>query len=115
VNDKKIIVSEVIEMAWCDKIFFDDICKLVVFNRYMHYQTDDKKTQTITRFSTPSFSIIKTRTVMSNIRLILGNQLSESISSLKGCNKDKDVILICEVWDEVKYCYKKFRDNKGRR
>ena len=40
---------------------------------------------------------------MSSIRLILGDQLSESISSLNGYDADKDVILICEVWDEATY------------
>ena len=40
---------------------------------------------------------------MSSIRLILGDQLSESVSSLKDYNPDTDVILICEVWDEATY------------
>ena len=40
---------------------------------------------------------------MKKLRLILGDQLSESISSLKNCNKDTDVILLCEVWDEAIY------------
>lgn len=40
---------------------------------------------------------------MSSIRLILGDQLSESISSLKGYNSDTDIILMCEVWNEVTY------------
>jgi deoxyribodipyrimidine photolyase-related protein len=40
---------------------------------------------------------------MSSIRLILGDQLSETVSSLKDYNPDTDVILICEVWDEVTY------------
>ena len=40
---------------------------------------------------------------MSSIRLILGDQLSESISSLNGYDVDTDVILICEVWDEATY------------
>lgn len=35
--------------------------------------------------------------------LILGDQLSESISSLSDCNKDNDIILMCEVWDEATY------------
>ena len=33
----------------------------------------------------------------------MGDQLSDSISSLKDCDKDKDVILMCEVWDEATY------------
>lgn len=40
---------------------------------------------------------------MSVLRLILGDQLSEDISSLKGADRHKDVILICEVWDEATY------------
>ena len=40
---------------------------------------------------------------MSSIRLILGDQLSESISSLKGYNPDIDIILMCEVWNEATY------------
>ncbi len=40
---------------------------------------------------------------MSNIILILGDQLSESISSLKEYNPDTDLILICESWDEITY------------
>ena len=40
---------------------------------------------------------------MNTLRLILGDQLSQSISSLEGCNKAKDIILICEVWDEATY------------
>ena len=40
---------------------------------------------------------------MSNIRIILGDQLSESISSLKGYNPCTDIILICEVIDEATY------------
>jgi len=38
-----------------------------------------------------------------NLRLILGDQLSMSISSLNGCNKEEDMILMCEVWDETQY------------
>ena len=37
---------------------------------------------------------------MSSIRLILGDQLSESISSLKDYHSDTDIILMCEVWNE---------------
>ena len=40
---------------------------------------------------------------MSSIRLVLTDQLSESISSLKDYNPDTDIILICEVWDEATY------------
>ena len=40
---------------------------------------------------------------MSSIRLILGDQLSESISSLKDYNSDTDIILMCEVWGEATY------------
>lgn len=40
---------------------------------------------------------------MSNIRLILGDQLSESISSLQDYNPDTDIILMCEVWNEATY------------
>jgi deoxyribodipyrimidine photolyase-related protein len=40
---------------------------------------------------------------MKTLRLILGDQLSESISSLQGYNSDADIILMCEVWDEANY------------
>lgn len=40
---------------------------------------------------------------MSSLCLILGDQLSHTISCLKGCNHSKDKILICEVWDEDIY------------
>lgn len=40
---------------------------------------------------------------MKTLRLILGDQLSEDISSLSDCDKDKDVVLMCEVWDEATY------------
>jgi len=40
---------------------------------------------------------------MNTLRLILGDQLSESISSLKEYNSDTDIILMCEVWDETTY------------
>ena len=40
---------------------------------------------------------------MSNIRLILGDQLSSSISSLKDYKPETDIILMCEVWDEATY------------
>lgn len=35
--------------------------------------------------------------------LILGDQLSEDISSLSDFDKNHDVILMCEVWDEATY------------
>ncbi len=40
---------------------------------------------------------------MKTLRLILGDQLSEHISSLKNINKKEDIILMAEVWDETKY------------
>lgn len=40
---------------------------------------------------------------MSTLRLILGDQLSETISSLDGCDKKNDIILMAEVWDEATY------------
>jgi deoxyribodipyrimidine photolyase-related protein len=40
---------------------------------------------------------------MKTLRLILGDQLSKDISSLKGCSKSEDTILICEVWNESTY------------
>lgn len=40
---------------------------------------------------------------MTTLRLILGDQLSESISSLVDLNPSTDLILMCEVWDETRY------------
>lgn len=40
---------------------------------------------------------------MTTLRLILGNQLSHSISSLHDSDKEQDVILLCELWDEATY------------
>ena len=40
---------------------------------------------------------------MKQLRLILGDQLSDQISSLEGCDKSRDVILMCEVWEEASY------------
>ena len=40
---------------------------------------------------------------MSTLRLILGDQLSQSISSLEGCDQSEDIILICELWSEATY------------
>ncbi len=37
------------------------------------------------------------------LRLILGDQLTESVSSLAGYDRSRDVILMCEVWDEATY------------
>lgn len=40
---------------------------------------------------------------MSNLHLILGDQLSHSISSLKDYNPSKDIILMCELLHEATY------------
>jgi len=40
---------------------------------------------------------------MKTLRLILGDQLSHSISSLNGIDKTNDVILMCEVMEEATY------------
>ncbi len=40
---------------------------------------------------------------MKHLRVILGDQLSDQISCLEGCDKSRDVILMCEVWDEATY------------
>ena len=40
---------------------------------------------------------------MSTLRMILGDQLSPSMTSLEGCNRSEDIILMCEVWDEATY------------
>ena len=40
---------------------------------------------------------------MSTLRLILGDQLSPEISSLKDADKSGDIILLCEVFDEAVY------------
>lgn len=37
------------------------------------------------------------------LRVILGDQLSHSVSSLKDATPEKDEILMCEVWDEATY------------
>ena len=39
---------------------------------------------------------------MKTLRLILGDQLSHDISSLRGYRRD-DVVLMCEVWEEATY------------
>lgn len=38
-----------------------------------------------------------------NLHLLLGDQLNTKISSLAGIDKAKDLILMCEVWDEATY------------
>jgi len=40
---------------------------------------------------------------MPTLRVILGDQLSETVSSLKGCDPQEDIILMCEVQDEANY------------
>jgi len=40
---------------------------------------------------------------MRSLRLVLGDQLSPSISCLKGYNSETDTVLMCEVWDEASY------------
>ena len=40
---------------------------------------------------------------MKILRLILGDQLSHSISSLQDCDPAQDIVLMCEVWDEATY------------
>ena len=40
---------------------------------------------------------------MKSLRLILGDQLSESIASLQGLDKARDTILLCEVIEEATY------------
>ncbi|UTW44340.1 cryptochrome/photolyase family protein [bacterium SCSIO 12696] len=40
---------------------------------------------------------------MAVLRLILGDQLSETISSLYGCNPAEDIVLMCEVAQEAQY------------
>lgn len=37
------------------------------------------------------------------LRLILGDQLSRNLLTLKGCDKDNDIILMAELWDEATY------------
>ena len=37
------------------------------------------------------------------LRLILGDQLNHHISALEHADKDNDVIVMCEVWDETQY------------
>ncbi len=40
---------------------------------------------------------------MRTLRLILGDQLSKSISSLKNCNQENDIVFMCEVMEEATY------------
>ena len=40
---------------------------------------------------------------MSTLRLILGDQLSPEISSLDDIDASKDIILMCEIWNEATY------------
>lgn len=40
---------------------------------------------------------------MSSLILILGDQLTHTLDCLKQCDKDSDVILMCELWDEATY------------
>ena len=38
---------------------------------------------------------------MSTLRLVLGDQISQSFSSLEECDQSKDIILMCEIWNGV--------------
>ena len=40
---------------------------------------------------------------MTILRLILGDQLNDAISSLSDIDANTDIILMCEVWDEATY------------
>lgn len=40
---------------------------------------------------------------MSTLRVILGDQLSASMSSLEDCDKKNDIVLLCEIIDEATY------------
>ncbi|API86211.1 cryptochrome/photolyase family protein [Francisella uliginis] len=40
---------------------------------------------------------------MRTLRLILGDQLSQSISSLRDCDKANDIVMMCEVMKEASY------------
>ena len=40
---------------------------------------------------------------MTNLRIILNDQLNEDISSLRNCVKSEDIILMCEVMEEFSY------------
>ena len=38
-----------------------------------------------------------------NLHFILGDQLNQKISCLEGFNPEKDMIFMCEVWEEATY------------
>ncbi len=40
---------------------------------------------------------------MRTLRVILGDQLSATVSSLEGCDESRDIILMCEVREEATY------------
>jgi deoxyribodipyrimidine photolyase-related protein len=40
---------------------------------------------------------------MRALRLILGDQLSDTLSALEGCDTSQDIILMCEVMEEATY------------
>lgn len=40
---------------------------------------------------------------MTTLRLVLGDQLTLSLASLSNADKVRDIILLCEVWDEATY------------
>jgi deoxyribodipyrimidine photolyase-related protein len=40
---------------------------------------------------------------MALLRLILGDQLNLNVSSLKDIDKEHDIVLLCEVWEEATY------------
>lgn len=40
---------------------------------------------------------------MKALRLILGDQLNQAISSLRDTDKNQDIIFMCEVWEEATY------------
>ena len=40
---------------------------------------------------------------MKTLRLILSDQLTENISSLRDMDAENDIILFCEVWEEATY------------
>ena len=40
---------------------------------------------------------------MTILRLVLADQLSETLASLQGINQSKDIIMLCEVMDEATY------------
>lgn len=37
------------------------------------------------------------------LRIVLGDQLTEDLASLVDCDKNNDLIFMCEVWDETQY------------